>query len=1183
MKPPFIANLNRGDDTRWTFSDHLYTALFGSGFRTFVEDDDDELIQRGGNTSKLELKRALIKQSRSSIIVFSKDYVYSDSCLDELVMILEHKRESKHVVLPVFYDLDPSHVRKQMGIVEEAFSMHEARVDAGSDERKNKYESDKVEGWRAALREVADLAGMVLQNQADGYESKFIKIIVQEIANKLDRTVLSITPYPTGIDSRVNDINLWLQDGSNNSGIMVIYGMGGIGKTTLAKIAYNQNFDRFESSSFLADIRESSTQPNGLLRLQKQLLSNILKRKKKRIHNVDEGIIKIKDAMCCKRVLVVLDDVDELDQLNAILGMRDWLHPGSKIIITTRRERILKAHERCEMYKVKELSDVEALCLFCRHAFGQDHPVEPYVEQSKKATYYCNGLPLALEVLGSSLSGENVDVWESALTKLGRFSKVKLHNVLQISYDCLDDHDKDLFLDIVCFFAWKGKDHMVKILDGCDIHTTVGVQNLIRRCLVGINEVDNNTLIMHQLLRDMGREIIRQESPKEPGRRSRVWHHKDAFNVLNENTGTEAIEGLILDLQEQKEEMRVKKITNPKLRHIAHLLCERRSSKRRRLGWLPIHYASTGQPSELGELDLKTDAFSQMHKLRILQLYDVHLSGGYDEFPKKLRWLCWHGLPLTVIPDDFPLENMVVLEFSNSSLKQFWKGSKLLEQLKILNLTRSYDLTSSPDFSKLPNLERLILKDCIKLVEVHESIVELGRLVLLNLKGCKNLKKLPRKISQLNTLEKLNISGCSKLDELPTDLGEMKSLREFQADGVNMLSSTTGEVKSWQAVVKSLVSKPSKRPVFSLASLPKFVVYLSLEDCNLTDNTFPKDLSSMPLLQGLRLSRNPICNLPESIKNLSALMELDLQRCTKLQALPELPMSLLGMTIYGCKSLERVTNLPNLLNSLMLSTYGCVKLVEVEGMFKLESIDKIDSETMDNLGLSQLESMDCLDMKLLSNLTFTKRKVQELQVLYECGTYSIFLPGNAVPSWFNNKSTGSAISFNVPWLPNLKTWGLKICICYAVALDFKKATWMNGCIIVSNKTKGKKWTYRPAFIGIAEEGKDILWLSDWKSGNQLMERGDEVTVSVNMEEYYQVKEFGIRIGCNEQENEREDGTQRGNGIDLSVYQMREGQYFLCNHEDFVRSSCYSRIAAGSRLDLVETCLCGFQCEKHAKQ
>ncbi|KAI8025472.1 putative disease resistance protein, partial [Camellia lanceoleosa] len=376
-----------------------------------------------------------------------------------------------------------------------------------------------------------------------------------------------------------------------------------------------------------------------------------------RIQNLDEGIIKIKDAMCCIRVLVVLDDVDELEQFNAILGMRDWLH-----ITTTRR--------------IKELSDVEALCLFCRHAFGQDHPVEPYVKQTRKATSYCNGLPLALEVLGCSLSGENVDVWESALTKLGRFSNVKLHNVLQISYDCLDDHDKDLFLDIVCSFAWKGKDHMVKILDGCDFHTTVGVQNLIRRCLVGINEVDNNTLIMHQLLRDMGREIIRQESPKEPGRRSRVWHHKDAFNVLNENTGTEAIEGLILDLQEQKEEMRVKKITNPKLRHIAHLLCERRSSKRRRLGWLPINYASTGQSSELGELDLKTDAFSQMHKLRLLQLYDVHLSGGYDEFPKKLRWLCWHGLPLTVIPDDFPLENMVVLEFSNSSLKQFWKGSK---------------------------------------------------------------------------------------------------------------------------------------------------------------------------------------------------------------------------------------------------------------------------------------------------------------------------------------------------------------------------------------------------------------------------------------------------------------------------------------------------------------------------
>ncbi|KAL7235587.1 hypothetical protein ACSBR1_018975 [Camellia fascicularis] len=913
------------------------------------------------------------------------------------------------------------------------------------------------------------------------------------IGDKLNRTMLNVSSHLVGIESQVKTISMWLQDGATDVGVAVLCGMGGIGKTTIAKVFYNLNFDRFERSSFLPNVRETSEQPNGVIRLQTLLLSDIINEKKRKIYNVDKGICEIRDAICCKRVLVVLDDVDRVDQLYAIIGKREWLCSGSKIVITTRYKPLLKSLEGYMKCKIKKLNNDESLHLFCWHAFGQDNPAEGYMELSGSVVYYYGGLPLALQVLGSSLCGKNIHTWESALQKLRAIPDSEIQNILKISYDSLqDDHDKNLFLDIACFFIGKDKDYTVEILDKCDFYPIIGIQNLIDRSLLTIDK--DNKLVMHPLLRDMGREIVRQESPKEPGKRSRIWHDKVAFDVLREETGIEIVEGLTLnlDMLEKDDSTRKTLHYSEDIFGMSTLLCHYFAFNRYRFGRF----------YQQKEVSLKTHAFARMQRLRLLQLDYVKLTGDWKEFPKKLRWQSWHGFPLKSIPNYLHLENLVFLDMRGSSLEQLWKGTKLLEQLKILNLTRSYDLTSSPDFSKLPNLERLILKDCIKLVEVHESIVELRRLVLLNLRGCKNLKKLPRKISQLNTLEKLNISGCSKLDELPTDLGEMKSLREFQADGVNMLSSTTREVKSWQAVVKSWVSKPSKRPVFSLASLPKFVVYLSLEDCNLTDNTFPKDLSSMPLLQGLRLSRNPIYNLPESIKNLSALIELDLQRCTKLQALPEVPMSLLGMTIYGCKSLERVTNLTNLLNSLMLSTYGCVKLVEVERMFKLESIDKIDSEIMDNLGLSQLESMDCLDMKLLSNLTFTKRKVQELQVLYECGIYNIFFPGNAVPSWFNNKSTGSAISFNVPWLPNLKTWGLKICICYAVVLDFKKATWMNGCIIVSNKTKGKKWTYGPAFIGIAEEGKDILWLSDWKIGNQLMERGDEVTVSVNMEEYY---------------------------------------------------------------------------------
>ncbi|GMP63386.1 hypothetical protein CsSME_00025778 [Camellia sinensis var. sinensis] len=145
----------RGEDTRKTFTDHLYTALVHAGFRTFRDDDG---IERGENI-KLELNKA-IQESKISIVVFSKDYASSSWCLDELVMILKRRRTVGHVVLPVFYHVDPSHVRKQNGSFKEAFTRHEERFRAEASER--------LEEWKAALKEAADLAGMNLQNQTDG-------------------------------------------------------------------------------------------------------------------------------------------------------------------------------------------------------------------------------------------------------------------------------------------------------------------------------------------------------------------------------------------------------------------------------------------------------------------------------------------------------------------------------------------------------------------------------------------------------------------------------------------------------------------------------------------------------------------------------------------------------------------------------------------------------------------------------------------------------------------------------------------------------------------------------------------------------------------------------------------------------------------------------------------------------
>ncbi|XP_034205770.1 disease resistance protein RUN1-like [Prunus dulcis] len=505
----------RGKDTRKTFTDHLYTALVNAGFRTFRDDDE---VERGEGI-KPELQKA-IKHSRTSVIVFSKNYASSRWCLDELVMILEHKRISAdHVILPVFYDVDPSDVRKQTGSLAKAFARHQKT-----------QPSNKEKEWREALSEVADLAGMVLQNQ--GYESKFINKIVQVIGEKLRRRPLNVPHIMIGMHSRVHELNLWLQDGSDDVGILVIYGMSGIGKTTIAKSLYNTNFERFGGSSFIENIREISQQPNGLVQIQKQLLSDILNGRKVKIQSVSEGMTEIQDAISSKRVFLVLDDVDHISQLDVVLGMKDQFYPGSKIIITTRRAGLLKAHQVTKVHAVQTLDNKESLELLSWHAFGRDHPIEDYIEYSEKLVDHCGGLPLALQVLGSSLLGESIGVWKSALEKLKAIPNGEIVNKLRVSYDSLqDDHDRKLFLHIACFFIGKDKDCIVKILDGCDFYTIVGIQNLIDRCLVTIDGWDK--VHMHDLIRGMGREIVHLES-KEPWKRSRVWHHKDSFKILTE-------------------------------------------------------------------------------------------------------------------------------------------------------------------------------------------------------------------------------------------------------------------------------------------------------------------------------------------------------------------------------------------------------------------------------------------------------------------------------------------------------------------------------------------------------------------------------------------------------------------------------------------------------------------------
>jgi hypothetical protein len=152
----------------------------------------------------------------------------------------------------------------------------------------------------------------------------------------------------------------------------------------------------------------------------------------------------------------------------------------------------------------------------------------------KKFLEACSGLPLSLKVLGALLNGKNTSDWEYQLNKLGRILPEEIKQVLKISYDSLDRDEKQIFLDIACFFIGEDRDMTVKIWD----NGLCGFRNIQDRCLVEVNS--EKEIKMHDHLRDLGREIADASLPR------RLWRPTEKIDDLlqQSSVSTESFKAL---------------------------------------------------------------------------------------------------------------------------------------------------------------------------------------------------------------------------------------------------------------------------------------------------------------------------------------------------------------------------------------------------------------------------------------------------------------------------------------------------------------------------------------------------------------------------------------------------------------------------------------------------------------
>nr|WIL60027.1 nodulation protein [Melilotus officinalis] len=572
-----------GADTRYGFAGNLWKSLTNKVINTFIDDLEET------ESSLFNV----INESRIAIIVFSNNYAFSSSCLQLLAYILDRFSLTHRVIFPVFYDVDPAVVRNQSGIYGQAFVKHE---------KKFKDDKEKVVKWRNALYQVSNLSGFHFKH-GDGYEFEFIERIVEEVSSKFDLVPLHIATYTVGLDPRLEEVCSLLELRSKEVLTMGIYGVGGIGKTILARAVYNKIGDQFEALCFLPNVRENSNM-HGLVHLQNRLLSELVGLKDIQLGNASKGVLY---RLRRKKVLLILDDVDTLEQLEALVGEHDWFGPGSRVIITTRDKHLLAFHGFERRYEVQELNHIDALELLSHKVFKQGIVDPVYTELLNRVVTYASGLPLALEVIGSDLFGKSVDQWRHALDGFERIPPNNIQNVLRVSFDALDQEEKNVFLDITCCFKGYELTDVEDILRACYGHIIkYHIEVLIDRSLINISL--DGKVTPHPLIESMGKEIVREESPNNPGRRSRLWFRGDIVQVLKNNKGTSNVEIIHLDspLIEDEEEIQ----------------------------W-------------------DGEAFKKMPNLKILIIRKCHFSKAPKYLPNSLKVLEWWRYPSEELPSDF--------------------------------------------------------------------------------------------------------------------------------------------------------------------------------------------------------------------------------------------------------------------------------------------------------------------------------------------------------------------------------------------------------------------------------------------------------------------------------------------------------------------------------------------------
>ncbi|CAI0421211.1 unnamed protein product [Linum tenue] len=891
----------RGPDVRTTFADSLYHFLVHSKIRTFY--DDEEL--RKGDKIAPSLVQA-IQESKIYIPILSQGYASSKWCLEELSLMVESlNRNQGHILLPVFYFVEPRDVRRQeRSYYSRAFLQHS-----------RKYDAETTKEWKEALQFVGQLKGWhVTESDRQG---AVIDNIFSQVWSHLMGSYKIETDELIGIESRVKEVRDLLDLDGERLKMVGIHGMGGIGKTTISKAVYNEVSSRFERSCFLEDIRETLLKNDGVVTLQNKIISSIL-RHDSRVGDTSEGIHIIRDKVCKYKVFIVLDDVDERFEFEKILGKLQDYFFGSRFIVTTRDKKVNESNE-FEMHDlIKDLG---------RAIVQAENIQQPW----KRSRIWSNDE--ALDMLENGQGNDKVEalridmgdrdvrkLTEEGFRKLsgvrflqvrhcnmtGDFSKM-LPNTLWLQLRFCRSIPDDVNLKKVAILdlkgsylrddwrgwqrAKEGKKLKVVNLEGCS----------------GLVKAPD-------LSSCRGLEVINVEGCYYMGGELHIGNFKNLKRLSLLGSKISALKGDIGMLQDLTE------IDAPNLKEFPAGIGDLRSLEILRVTPADAPISVPAFPTSLKQLTISTPRFPNLLELKDLE--ELCLERCAPEIPGDI-WL--HLTKLKIL----------TVSFFRGIMRD--SSSHLPSSLNSLALSCCFELETLPNLVNLSNLTQLRLE--LVLVDEIRGLGELGMLETLQVSSAQNLKSLDG-LQNLVLLQQLTVEHCGALEKLPCI--------------ANLTKLNTLVIRSCRILFE--IQGPEVTRLERLESL----VRLKLIDCGLVVRL--PDLSELKNLKVLIIRGCTQLMEITGLESLESLQVLAMSSCESIYELPDLSHleHLRYLNISGCMQLTQVMGVERLGSLEVLAMSQCKSIIELPDLSALKNMTHLDiRECSQLIGIIGLHKLQC--------------------------------------------------------------------------------------------------------------------------------------------------------------------------------------------------------------------------------